>query len=124
MNLNDPVTKIPGVGEAYAKRLEKLQIHSIQDLLNHFPFRYEDYTHITDISNLSPDRSACIKAKLVSFENVRTKSRFTLQKALVEDSTGQAKLTWFNQKFLESGLKKVKHIISPVKLLNSATILL
>lgn len=40
MNLNDPVEKLPYVGPTYAKRLEKLQINTIEDLiLKPIPYR-------------------------------------------------------------------------------------
>lgn len=41
--LAQPVTEVKGIGEETAKLLAQLQIYSIVDLLEHFPFRYEDY---------------------------------------------------------------------------------
>lgn len=43
---------LPGVGKQIAKHLARLNIFSAQDLLFHFPLRYQDRTHIQPISHL------------------------------------------------------------------------
>lgn len=106
MEINNPITFLPGVGDSFAKRLEKLNIHTIQDLLKHFPTRYDDLSKISTISQLAPDRVACIKAKIINFQNIKTKSSLTLQKATLEDATGETVATWFNQPFLNSVIKR------------------
>ncbi len=40
--LNDPVTVLAGVGEKRGVSLAILGIHTIEDLLTYYPFRYED----------------------------------------------------------------------------------
>ena len=42
MNLTDPVTAIPGVGEKYKKLLQKINVETVNDLLYHIPRRYLD----------------------------------------------------------------------------------
>lgn len=41
--LNEPVTVIKGIGEETAKQLASLHIYNVNDLIEYFPFRYEDY---------------------------------------------------------------------------------
>ncbi|MFT8373032.1 MAG: hypothetical protein ABF620_03980 [Liquorilactobacillus satsumensis] len=41
--LDDPVSVLPGVGPKKVVALNKLNINTIEDLLNAFPFRYEDF---------------------------------------------------------------------------------
>jgi ATP-dependent DNA helicase RecG len=104
MRLNHSVANLPGVGPAYQKRLQKLNISTISDLINHFPSRYLDYSHTTPINKLEPDQEVCLKATLVSLTSVRLPNRKTLQKATVTDSTGSLQLTWFNQPYLTNSL--------------------
>ena len=49
-----PVTVLKGVGPGMAKKLEKVGLLTIQDLLFHLPLRYEDRTRILSIGELVP----------------------------------------------------------------------
>ena len=40
--LNSPLTALPGVGPARAQQLEKLNLHTVGDLLTYYPRSYED----------------------------------------------------------------------------------
>ena len=52
--IEQSVSVLRGVGGAFQKKLLKLNIHTIQDLLFHLPFRYEDRTKITPIGSIRP----------------------------------------------------------------------
>ena len=52
INLQTAIQELPKVGEKIGKKLNKLGIHTINDLLFYFPSRYEDYSNIIDISKL------------------------------------------------------------------------
>ena len=51
INLNTPVEELPKVGPAYAKKLKKFGVKTIQDLLFYFPARYDDFSEIIFIKN-------------------------------------------------------------------------
>ena len=55
MNLLDNDIKfIPGVGEARAKLLAKeIGVHTMRDMLYHFPFRYIDRSKVYPIGSLN-----------------------------------------------------------------------
>ncbi len=55
------VEVLKGVGPAVAARLEKLDIHRVQDLLFHLPLRYEDRTRVVPIGSLQPGQQAVIE---------------------------------------------------------------
>lgn len=67
-----PLTTLSGVGVAIAEKLGRLGIFNLQDLLFHFPMRYEDRTRITPIADLRPEQYATIEvlSKLVMFNSV------------------------------------------------------
>ncbi len=48
----DSVTRLAGVGPALAKRLEKIGITRIADLLFHLPLRYEDRSRVRPVRSL------------------------------------------------------------------------
>ena len=48
------VSTLKGVGPSMASKLEKVGLHTLQDLLFHLPLRYEDRTRITTIRDCVP----------------------------------------------------------------------
>ncbi len=106
MNLNTPVEKTPRVGPQYQKKLNRLGIKTVSDLLFHFPHRYEDFSNLTPIAEVKPDEKVCIQGKILEIQNIITrKRRFVLTKAEVEDESGAIKIIWFNRPYLVDSLK-------------------
>jgi len=62
VTLNTELAKIRGIGEKFLKRLAKLDIKTVEDLLWHFPSRYEDFSKIVPISDLQINQTATIQA--------------------------------------------------------------
>jgi len=52
MRLDMPVQYIKGVGPERAKEFAKLGIHTVEDLLNHFPFRWEFFKEPLKIAEI------------------------------------------------------------------------
>lgn len=53
MNLSDTVTVVKGVGMRMKEKLERLGIKTVEDLISYYPRRYEDWTRITPMADLS-----------------------------------------------------------------------
>ena len=64
MNLSNPIENLPHVGSTYQKRLKKLGIKTVGDLLFHFPHRYEDFSNIIPISEVKLGEIASIQGKI------------------------------------------------------------
>jgi len=60
IDVTGPVTQLSGVGPQVAAKLERLHVHSVQDVLFHLPHRYEDRTSVTPIGALVPNLSTVI----------------------------------------------------------------
>lgn len=107
VHLETELRYVKGVGPAFAVRLEKLGLKTVKDLLWHFPSRYEDFSKITNISELVPGEAATIQGVIHDIKILRSfrKKMFIVQ-ATVADNTGSIRATWFNQKFLVAMLKK------------------
>ncbi len=100
MELSISINQVYMVGPIYAKRLEKLGIQTVEDLLYHFPHRYEDYSLISKIYQLQPGVTMTIRGTVTQMKNEYTKNGKKIQKALVSDETGAMEVVWFNQPFL------------------------
>ena len=53
LSLSTPIEKINRVGEITAKRLKKIGLNTINDLLFYYPFRYDDFSETSKIPNLT-----------------------------------------------------------------------
>ncbi len=104
MKLADSVTTLPLVGLVYAKRLEKLDIKNIEDLLYHAPHRYLDFSKTTDIGKAVIDELVTIKGTIDSFNNTYTRYGKNIQVAKVIDDSGKVSCIWFNQPYLAQTL--------------------
>lgn len=107
MDLSTPVEQLPKVGPQYQKKLKKLGIKTVQQILFHFPHRYEDFSNIVPIAKVKAKETVCIKGKILEIENTRAWIRkMVLTQAIVQDSSGAIKVIWFNQPYLTNTLRK------------------
>ncbi len=98
---------LKGVGTAKADLLAKeLNIRSVEDLLNHFPFRYIDKTKFQKISELTGDEDYVqIKGQVVQLQTLGA-GRSKRLVAQFTDSSGQIELIWFQGiKWIEDSLQ-------------------
>jgi len=103
--LDTPIDQVFMIGPTYARRLQKLNILTANDLLHHYPSRHNDLSHITTINQVKPDQVCTIQGKIVSCQNIYTKLGKKIQKAVIQDSTGSIEAIWFNQTFIPQTLK-------------------
>lgn len=106
LHLSTPVAALAGIGGTAEKDLRALGIVSVRDLLWHLPFRYEDYSVVKPIKNLCHDDTVTVTGRIRAIESRPSKnSRVTLTEAIVEDESGEMKVTWFNQPYLTKTLR-------------------
>ncbi|TMK28351.1 MAG: ATP-dependent DNA helicase RecG [Actinobacteria bacterium] len=104
-SLDRTVDVLPGVGPAVKKRLAKLGLERVGDLVSYAPFRYEKPADEKRISELLIDEEAVVEVTVERFSSRRTRRRLTVQTAVVSDNTGQVAAVWFNQPWLEKQLQ-------------------
>jgi ATP-dependent DNA helicase RecG len=106
MNFATPIEKIPKIGPVFQKKLKKIGIKTVEDLLFHFPHRYEDFSNIKPISKIKLNEQVCVSGKILEITTSRTwKKKMFLTEAVVVDKTGAVKVVWFNQPYLKNVLK-------------------
>jgi ATP-dependent DNA helicase RecG len=104
MNLDSLLENIKGVGIKTAQQFESAAIITVGDLIEFLPRTYEDFSHITQISDIKPGKTT-IKARCekISTRPVRRGLRITT--ATLADSSGKLQAVWFNQPYRETQLK-------------------
>ncbi len=88
------ITRFKGIGPRAAERLARLGLHTLEDVLFHLPFRYEDRTRITPIGSLRPERGVVIEGQVLAADVVFGKRRSLLCK--VADGTGMVALRFYH----------------------------
>ncbi len=106
--LDTSVNLLPHTSGLTKKRLHLVGIDTYEDLLKYPPNRYEDFSRIVKILYLRNwvDQKVTVHGVLASIAVIKTRSHISLQKVTIEDSTGKTAITFFNQPYIISQLKK------------------
>ncbi len=101
MKSTDLITEHFRLNDFQRKALGKLRIHTVIDLLYHFPVRYGDTSETQSISGLIAGQNAVVFGKISGLKAGKSfKSKMTMATAMIEDSSGKIPCTWFNQPYL------------------------
>ena len=92
--LANPLTSLKGIGPALAKKLEKLGLHRVEDLLFLLPLRYEDRTQLVRIGALVAGMRCLISGEVLLAETAYRGRRNLLVR--VSDGSGQLTLRFFH----------------------------
>jgi len=89
------------VGPAVTKRLAKLGLRTIGDLLEHRPHRYEAAAEEVRIADLlASEEEVAIAGQIVRTSVRRPRPRLAIVQARVADESGEITAVWFNQAWL------------------------
>lgn len=89
-----PLSSLKGVGPKMAQKYERFGLFTVQDVLFHLPFRYQDRTRITPIGEARPGQSVVIEATVDLAEAVYRGRRNLLVR--ISDGTGSLTLRFFH----------------------------
>ena len=96
--LKKPVQFVKGVGPKRAEQLERLGINTVEDLLYHIPFRYQDRREILKIRDLRTGEEGATIGQLVRMgRRFFARSKRWVLEAVVRDETGFLFLLWYHQ---------------------------
>jgi ATP-dependent DNA helicase RecG len=109
--LDSPVTALPGISDGYAKRLKRLGVITIRDLLYLFPRRYDDYRSLKTINQLQYGEEVTIMGAVWDTKARQTRGGSSLVTSIIADGTGTIQATWFNQPWLEKQMRPKRQIV-------------
>jgi ATP-dependent DNA helicase RecG len=92
------VTQLPGAGKAVADKLEKLHVHTVEDVLNLIPRRHIDYSNTVRIGSVlgfGGRGEVTVRGQVTEVNEVRGsgKPRVVIRLA---DNSGTVRVTFFN----------------------------
>lgn len=107
VHLSTPISTLPGIGPIAAADFKLLGISSVRDLLDHVPYRYDDYSKKPPLSQVRDGDAVTVTAKVreISTRPSKNNPRLKITQAILEDESGTLKAIWFNQPFLEKTLR-------------------
>jgi ATP-dependent DNA helicase RecG len=109
--LDAAVTVLDGVGPANAERLGKLGLHTLGDMLYHFPRRYDDYSQLLPIRKLRYGQDVTVIGTVRSTATRATRNRQKVAEAVVEDGTAALQINWFNQPWAIRNLNEGDQVV-------------
>lgn len=99
--MGTPLSDVVGAKIADALKSE-FGMLVVEDLLRHYPRRYEQRGALTDMSSLSIGDHVTLQAEVKKFTNLKNKSKpGSRQEVIISDGTGQLTLMFFNQHWRE-----------------------
>jgi len=110
-SLDSPVTSLRGVSIAYAKKLQRLGVTTINDLLYLFPRQYDDFSALKTISHLMYGEEVTVLGRVEETRSRIARSGIVVTTSVIGDSTGVLQATWFNQPYLAKRLRPGREIM-------------
>ncbi len=101
ITLDIPISEQFRITPIQKDALKKLGVHTVEDLLYHFPARYGDTAEARSIDSLQKGDTAVIYGKITGLKASKGfHSRITMATANVEDESGHIQCVWFNQPYI------------------------
>ncbi|MGI9517987.1 MAG: ATP-dependent DNA helicase RecG [Pirellulaceae bacterium] len=100
-DLQGPVQFLKGVGPQRAELLEKLELHTVADVLFFFPRNYQNFSHLEEISDLQEETAASVVGHVVDIQQWTTASGTNVFAVLLERNGLHMRGIWFNQNYLQ-----------------------
>jgi ATP-dependent DNA helicase RecG len=111
--LATPIENLRGVGPKRAPQLQSFGIKTVEDLLFHLPFRYEDRRQIHKISAAVPGQEASFIGRLIGLQKkYMLRQRRYMLSAVLQDDSGSIDLIWYRAPgFLAENLAKGRMLL-------------
>jgi ATP-dependent DNA helicase RecG len=95
---------LKGVGPSLETRLADMGLHTVLDLLQHYPRRWIDRTKRVEIAALEVGEEATVIGEVRSVRSRRTRNRRALVEVVIHDGSSLLNVTFFNQAWREKQL--------------------
>ena len=103
-DLKSPLLSIKGVGPKIALLLAKMGMKTVEDLLYHFPQRYDDRRNIRKIATLKKGEVQQVIGEVLAAGESSLVARRKIYEVVIGDGTGTLTLKWFhyNKRYMKS----------------------
>lgn len=96
-----PIEELTRILPEQKKALRTLGLHTIRDLLYHFPTRYGTTAEVGSIARFTAGDHVTIFGKVVSMKTGKAfVKKMTMAEAVIDDGTGTIQAVWFHQPYI------------------------
>ena len=95
---------------------EGLGVHTVDDLLHHYPHRYVDRTAVVSIRELKIGQEATVIGNVRKVTRAMTRARKPMVTVLIGDGSGFLDLFWFNQPWPARRFREGQEVMASGKL--------
>ena len=106
MIIESPIEDLKATSVLTIRKLKSLNLNTYFDLLNYFPYRFENFSLISKIQTAQAGEKLTLVGTIADLKNQYTKRRLTIQKLYLTDETGLIEVVWYNQPYLFRLFKK------------------
>ncbi|MBP9752089.1 MAG: GxxExxY protein [Candidatus Moranbacteria bacterium] len=101
VTIKTPLSTLPAFKKSVLGKLKHLDIATVGDLLFHLPYRYEDYSALKPIGELSPGELCTVLGTVKHVSAGQTfKKHIYITEATIDDGTGTIRAIWFGNRFI------------------------
>ncbi len=103
LTLDSPIQYLKGVGPKRGEDFAAQGVHTVGDLLDYPPFRYEDRTRFQTLNSLREGEWVLTRGRVCSLSSFDAgRRRMSIIEILVQDATATVELKFFNQPYLRN----------------------
>ncbi|MDO8429136.1 MAG: ATP-dependent DNA helicase RecG [Candidatus Daviesbacteria bacterium] len=104
MDLGTSLAFLPGIGSYYKAKLARVGVLTVSDLINYYPFRYDDFSKSAKISEIRSGEVVTIRGEIWSIKNAYTRARKVITTAILNDGSNSIELIWFHSPYLTKSI--------------------
>jgi ATP-dependent DNA helicase RecG len=97
--LREPVSVVSGIGSSFLRHLHAMEIHTLEDLLYHFPRRYLDRRKISRIGDVRIGEETTVVGEVRNVELNRISRNRSILNVSIYDGSSYMYGVWFNQPY-------------------------
>lgn len=99
---SSPIRALPGIGESRAAAFARMGLHTLRDLIRHYPRAYEDRGHVIRLNRgLNGEPAAFLLTIATAPRNAQIRRGMTLTKFRAFDESGSVEVVFFNQPYVK-----------------------
>jgi len=98
--ISPDIQSVKGIGPKKAKRLNKLGIYTLRDMLTYYPRGHESWAYVPSIRDIPPEGNVMVKGSFTGSPNtVRIRKGLTITRWTLADDSGSIECVWYNQPY-------------------------
>ena len=105
MNFESPITAVKGIGIQTEKRMNRIGVYTVRDILLHYPKDYIQFHPPVRASEIQSEGIYAVTGRVLAAPVLKRTNRMELVQTKAGDASGKIELVWFRMPYIRSKLK-------------------